>query len=111
MIGAPGMSVVMIDWIANPFRGDRFEEAWRPAAEAALDYGAGGYAFFRNKDDGQLFTQLAFFESKVDFERYWLSPEIADARTRCGGLFQVPVLPVWLEVVTAGTPAEQPTSA
>ena len=27
---------VEIRWVANPLRGDKFEEAWLPAAEAAL---------------------------------------------------------------------------
>ena len=34
----------------NPFRGDKFEEDWLPVAEAALDYGATGWALFRNTD-------------------------------------------------------------
>jgi len=33
----PDDSVVLIAWHANPFRGDKFEEAWRPAAAAAID--------------------------------------------------------------------------
>ncbi len=31
------MIQVEIRWPINPFRGDRFAEGWRPAAEAALD--------------------------------------------------------------------------
>lgn len=108
MIGEPGMSVVQVDWVANPFRGDKFEEAWRPAAAAALDYGAAGYAFFRSKDDPVHFTQLALFESKVDFERYWLSEEISEARAEASGLFQVPVLPVWHRVVGSGSRDAEP---
>ena len=33
-----------VPWVANPFRGDKFEAAWLPVAEAALDYGATGWA-------------------------------------------------------------------
>ena len=95
-------SVVMIAWHANPFRGDKFEEAWRPAARAALDYGASSWAFFRSKDDPLDFIQLASFESKTDFDRYWYSEEIAEARAESSGLYQVPVLPQWLRVVDAG---------
>ena len=36
----PDETVYTIIWHANPFRGDKFESAWRPAAEAAIDYGA-----------------------------------------------------------------------
>ena len=98
----PEESLVMILWHANPFRGDKFEDAWRPAAQAALDYGASSWAFFRSKDDPLDFIQLASFENKIDFERYWYSEEIADARADAGGLYQVPVLPQWLRVVDAG---------
>jgi hypothetical protein len=99
-------SVVEITWNVNPFRGDAFEEAWRAAAEAALDYGAGGWAFFRSKDDPLVFKQYAAFEEKLDFERYWYSEEISQARAEAAGLFQVPLLPVWLKVVGAGVLSE-----
>ena len=98
---APGV-IVQIKWVANPFRGDKFEEAWRPAAQAALDYGASSWAFFRSKDDPLDFIQLASFASKTDFDRYWYSEEIAEARAEAMGLFQVPVLPIWLRAVDAG---------
>jgi hypothetical protein len=99
-------SVVFILWHANPFRGDKFEDAWRPAAEAAIDYGATYWAFFRSKDDPLDFIQVASFESKLDFERYWYSEEIATARAQTSGFYQVPVLPQWLRVVDAGELAE-----
>jgi hypothetical protein len=107
----PDDSVVLILWHANPFRGDKFEDAWRPAAEAALDYGATEWAFFRSKDDPLDFIQLASFASKLDFERYWYSEEIADARADCSGLFQVPVLPQWLRVVDNGDLVPTPVEA
>jgi hypothetical protein len=74
-----------INWAVTPFRGDKFEQAWLPAAEAALDYGATGWALFRNKDGRLDFTQYAFFPSKLDFDRYWYSEEIAQARTEIAG--------------------------
>ena len=95
-------SVVFILWHANPFRGDKFEDAWRPAAQAALDFGATYWAFFRSKDDPLDFIQIASFESKTSFDRYWYSEEIAEARAEASGLYQVPVLPQWLRVVDAG---------
>jgi hypothetical protein len=95
---------VDIRWIANPMRGDKFEEAWLPVAEAALDYGATYWAFLR-ASEGQLdFFQHAIFPTKLDFERYWYSEEVAEARVRVQGLYQVPVLPVFSEVVGAGIP-------
>ena len=98
----PDDSVVVILWHANPFRGDKFEDAWRPAAAAALDYGASYWAFLRSKDDPLDFMQIAAFRSKTEFERYWFSDEIAEARAEAMGLFQVPVLPMWLRAVDAG---------
>ena len=100
MIGE-GTSFVIINWVANPFRGDKFEAAWAPAAEAATKYGATTWAFTRSKDDPLSFIQMAVFETKLDFERYWYSEEISEYRALASGLFQVPVLPVWHGVVSA----------
>jgi hypothetical protein len=99
-------SFVLINWVANPFRGDKFEEAWAPAAEAATKYGARAWAFTRSKDDPLSFMQIAVFEKKIDFERYWFAEEIAEARIRCGGLYQVPILPIWYQTVGFGMISE-----
>ena len=99
--------VVEIKWIANPFRGDAFEEIWLPAAEAALDFGATGWALFRSKEGGLDFTQLAFFPTKLDFERYWYSDEIGEVRAQAAGYFQVPVLPTFHGISGTGTLAPQ----
>jgi len=101
-----GDSVVTILWHATPFRGDKFEEAWRPVAAAALDYGASWWAFYRSKDDPSDFTQVAIFEDKRQWERYWYSEELAEARAESSGFYEVPVLPIWHRVVGAGAIAE-----
>ncbi len=93
MIGPAGAKLVQIDWLANPFRGDKFEQAWRPVAEAALDYGASGYAFVRSQDDRLHFTQLAVFEDKLAFERYWYSEEVSEARRPRPGCSRSPSCP------------------
>jgi hypothetical protein len=98
----PDDSIVLIAWHTNPFRGDKFEDVWRPAAAAALDYGATYWALLRSKDDPLDFIQLAAFKDKLEFERYWYSEEISEARAEAMGLFQVPVLPTWLRAVDAG---------
>jgi hypothetical protein len=103
-----GDSVVEIRWVANPFRGDRFEAIWAPVAERTLDYGARAYAFLRMREDQSIFTQLAWFESKLDFDRYWFSEEVSDARVQAAGLFQVPVLPEWHGVIGFGSYATAP---
>ena len=94
--------LVEIRWVANPFRGDAFAEGWRPAAEAAMDYGATSWALYRAKDGKLDFTQHAVFESKADFERYWYSEQITDARVEMGGKYQVPLLPTFHEIVGSG---------
>ena len=107
--GANGV-VVQIKWVANPFRGDKFEEAWLPAAEAVLKYGATWWAFLRAADGRLDFVQLAFFPNKGDFDRYWFSEEIAEARALASGLFQVPVLPTYHEVAGSGELAPAPAA-
>lgn len=103
--------VVVIPWVANPFRGERFAELWLPAAEAAVRYGAHGWAFFRAKEGLLDFMQLAYFDTKLDFERYWYSEEVSAARTEAAGLFQVPVLPEYHEIVGMALLAEQGVEA
>jgi hypothetical protein len=100
-------SMVVINWVANPFRGDRLEEAWRPAAEAATKYGAKAWAWNRSKDDPLSFMQVAVFSNKMDFDRYWFAEEVAEARISIGGLFQVPLLPIWYECVGWGAISDQ----
>ena len=98
-----GDYVMAIVWHANPFRGDKFEDAWRPAAEAALRYGATEWLFMRSLDDPLDFTQFAVFpDGKSQFERYWYSEEVSEARALASGLFQVPVLPTFWEVSGIG---------
>jgi hypothetical protein len=101
-------TVVTILWHATPFRGDKFEDAWRPVAALALDYGASFWALFRSKDDPLDFTQVAIFDSKLEWERYWYSEEVSEARAEASGYFEVPVLPIWHRVVATGevAPAE-----
>jgi hypothetical protein len=99
-------SFVVINWVANPFRGDTFEELWTPAAEAATKYGARAWAFTRSKDDPLTFMQIAVFEKKIDFERYWNAEDTAEARIRCSGLYQVPLLPIWYQALGFGVIAE-----
>ena len=99
---------VEVRWAANPFRGDAFEEIWLPAAEAALDYGATGWAFFRSKDGLLDFVQWAFFPATIDWDRYWYSEEIAAARAKASGLYQVPLLPKFYRIAGVGSLSAPP---
>ena len=96
------MIQVEIRWPINPFRGDRFAEAWLPAAEAVLDYGASRWDFRRALDGRLDFIQTAIFPSKAHFERYWYSEEIATKRIELAGTYQVPLNPTFWEVIGAG---------
>jgi len=106
MPARPGPYLVEIRWVANPLRGDKFEAAWRPAAEAALDYGATYWAFYRAADGLLDFTQHAVVPDKESWERYWYSDEIGDARSEAAGLYQVPVLPTYHYMVGTGVSSE-----
>jgi hypothetical protein len=96
------MIQVQIRWVANPFRGDVFAEGWRPAAEAAVDFGATQWSFTRAVEGRLDFVQTANFPSKAHFERYWYSERMAEIRTELAGTYQVPILPTFWEVVGAG---------
>jgi hypothetical protein len=102
---------MMIRWVANPFRGDRFAEGWLPAAEAVLDYGATSWSFYRAHDGRLDFIQQATFLSKADFERYWYSETIAEKRVELAGYYQVPLLPTFWEVVGEGKALLTPAPA
>jgi len=95
------MICMMIRWVANPFRGEKFAEGWLPAAEAVLDYGATAWAFYRAHDGRLDFVQTATFPTKAAFERYWYSDEISAAREEAMGYYGTPVLPVWHSLVGA----------
>jgi hypothetical protein len=94
--------LVRIPWHANPFRGDRFAAGWAPAAEAALDYGAISWGFYRAVEGRLDFIQEATFPTKGHFERYWYSETLAERRIELQGYFNVPVLPEFYEVVGEG---------
>ena len=96
------MIQVHIPLVANPFRGDVFAEGWRPAAEAAVDFGATEWSFTRAVEGRLDFVQTANFPSKTHFERYWYSERMAEIRTELSGYYQVPILPTFWEVVGAG---------
>ena len=105
---------VHIPWYATGFRGDKFEEALGQIAPIALRYGATSYHVYRYRDDRYKFLQVATFEDKLDWERYWGGPEMTRFRTVHQGWFQVPITYQWTDVVVEGSlPANGngPTSA
>jgi hypothetical protein len=94
--------VVHIPWYATVFRGDKLAAALEEIAPLALRYGATEYAVYRSRDDRYKFTQMATFEDKLDFERYWYGDDFSQWRTDRTGWFQVPVVYVWHDLILSG---------
>jgi hypothetical protein len=95
--------VVHIPWYATLFRGDKFELALMEIAPVAMRYGATEYAAYRYRDDQYKFVQMATFEDKLDFERYWLGDEFVAWRADYSSWYQVPVLYGFTDLLTRGS--------
>jgi hypothetical protein len=94
--------IVYVPWYATVFRGDKLEAMVAEIAPTALRYGATGYAVHRNRDDAYKILQMATFEHKLDWDRYWTGPEFVHFRAAAQGLFQVPILYSWNDLVIEG---------
>lgn len=110
--------VVHIPWYATVFRGDKLAAALEEIAPTALRYGATQYAIHRSRDDTYRFVHMIWFDSKLDWERWWEGPEMSAFRGRVSGWYQVPLLYAWndevaLDAVKVGEapPAAEPSSA
>ena len=93
--------VCTLDWHINPFRADRFLDLWEPSAAKAPAYGAKSWSLIRSTDDPLAFRQTMVWESRADFERYWYSDEIAQARAAIIDLYDILLLPAWHILVAA----------
>ena len=103
---------VHIPWYATAFRADKLEEALSHIAPIATRYGATSYQVFRFRDDRYKFLQIATFEDKRDWERYWMGPDFTRWRTIHNGWYQVPVLYQWADITVEGAmPADPLLSA
>jgi hypothetical protein len=94
---------VHLPWYATGFRSDDLAAELDRISKISLRYGASSHIVYRSRDDRYKFLQVIDFDNKLDFERYWLGPELIDFRTNCQGWFQVPMVYVWHDVVVAGT--------
>jgi hypothetical protein len=94
--------VVQINWYATVLRQDAFAAEVVHAAPLALRYGATQYSVQRSRDDRYKITQMAWFESKTDWYRYWEGPEMIDFRRRNSGRYQIPIGYVWHDELVAG---------
>ena len=94
--------IVHVPWYATVFRGDKFEAMLAEIAPVAMRYGASSYAVHRNRDDSYKFLQMATFETKLEWERYWAGPEFTHFRIAAQSYYQVPVLYSWNDLVVEG---------
>jgi quinol monooxygenase YgiN len=95
--------VMHVQWYATVFRGDMFADAVaETAAPITLEYGATRYTVQRSQDDSYKILQLAWFNSKDDWYRYWEGPEMREFRARFSGKYQIPITYIWYDEYAAG---------
>ncbi|HEX5527089.1 MAG TPA: hypothetical protein VFX44_07815 [Solirubrobacterales bacterium] len=95
------MEVCTLDWHIAPLRADRFLDLWEPAAAKMPAYGAKSWSLIRSIDDPLAIRQTSTWESRADFERYWFSEEIEQAREAIIDLHGIPILPAWHTLLAA----------
>lgn len=93
--------VCTLEWHITPMRADRFLDLWEASAAKAPAYGAKSWSLTRSIDDPLAFRQTMVWESRSDFERYWFSDEIAQARATIIDLYDIPLLPAWHILIAA----------
>jgi heme-degrading monooxygenase HmoA len=93
------MEVCTLNWHIAPFRADRWLDIWEPAAARMPAYGAESWSLIRSTDDPLDFWQYSTWKSRTDFERWWYSDEIEQARAAIIDLHDLPILPHWHTVV------------
>jgi hypothetical protein len=94
--------VVHVPFYATLFRGDKLEAAIKEIAPISLRYGATRYMVHRNRDDAYRILMMVEFESKSDWERFWMGPEMVRFRAINQSLYQVPQLYSWADVTIEG---------
>ena len=94
--------VVHVPWYATGLRGDKLAEALADISAVALRYGANSHAIYRYNDDRYKFLQMATFEEKSDFERYWYGEDFSDWRRDYSSWYQVPIVYTWSDMVLQG---------
>src|SRR2546423_4962149 len=94
--------VVHIPWYATVLRQEALALEVAAAAPLALRYGATQYAVHRSREDRYRITQMAWFEDKADWYRYWDGPEMIEFRARNAGHYQIPITYVWCDEIASG---------
>src|SRR4029078_12910962 len=87
--------VNVVNWHINPWRADRWYAIWMPALERAPSFGATSFSLYRSEEDHLFFLQTTTWENRGDFDRFWSSDEVAEARQAAFDIYNKPVFPVW----------------
>jgi hypothetical protein len=95
--------VIHIDWYSTVLRQEAFAVEVAYVAPLALRYGATQYSVHRSRDDRYRIVQMAWFETKQDWYRYWEGLEMIEFRRRNTGHYQIPISYVWYDELVAGT--------
>jgi heme-degrading monooxygenase HmoA len=93
--------VCILDWHIAPFRSDRFLDLWEQAAARMPAYGAKSWSLIRSVDDPLAVQHASIWESRADFERWWFSEEVEQARAAVIGMHDIPILPSWHTLLAA----------
>ena len=76
--------VNIINWHINPLRADRWYQVWMPAVERARVVRCDLLLADPLRGRPSPLPQTTIWEDRDDFERFWSSDEIADAREASG---------------------------
>jgi heme-degrading monooxygenase HmoA len=90
-----------LDWHISPLRGERWLDVWEKAVVNCTAYGAKSWSLTRADEDSLSFQMTTVWESKGDFERFWFSREIEEAREATIGWYVIPILPTWHTLLAA----------
>ena len=101
-MASTGGGVIHLVWYSTGLRSDKLQALLEEIAPVATRYGATAYTVHRNREDRHKFLQTASFNSKLEFDRYWTGEEFTAWRTVNSGFWQVPVYPVWHDLVCEG---------
>jgi quinol monooxygenase YgiN len=93
------VEVCTLDWHIAPMRADRWLDVWESAAAKCAAYGCKSWSLTRAKDDPNKFQQSMVWDDHADFERYWFSEELEQAREQVIGWYDIPMLPAWHYIV------------
>lgn len=99
--------VVHVAWYATVLRHDAFAAEVTAVAPLVLRYGATRYSVHRSREDRYKILQMAWFESKDDWYRYWEGPEMIEFRRRNSRNYQIPINYEWQDEILAGALAAE----